>query len=98
MGWFILIGAMVMGSVFQAEAYAGPGMGLPEVSAGTVPYRHYSGELCETATDVLTVPAGQEFLVTMVFTTTDGGASHGGEWSEHHGALLLRDGVVALAG
>ena len=98
MGSFILFGVMVLGSVLQAEAQAAPGLGLPEVSAGAAPYRHYSGELCETATEVLTVPEGQEFLVTMVVTTTDGGSSHGGEWSEHHGAMLLRDGVIALAG
>jgi hypothetical protein len=98
MGWFILIGAMVLGSVLQTEALAAPGLGFPEVSSGTAPYRHYSGELCEAATDVLTVPDGQEFLVTMVVTTTDGGSSHHGDWSEFSGAMLMRDGVIALAG
>jgi hypothetical protein len=98
MGWFILIGAMVLGSVLQTEALAAPGLGFPEVSSGTAPYRHYSGELCEAATDVLTVPDGQEFIVTMVVTTTDGGASHNGDWSASLGSVLMRDGVIALAG
>jgi len=88
----------VLGLVVGTHAYGTPGLVLPEVSTGTAPYRHFSGELCETPTEILTVPDGREFLVTMVVTTTDGGASHGGEWSEHTGAMLLRDGVIALAG
>ena len=84
--------------LFAAGAMATPALTLPEVSKGTLPYKTFSGTLCEAPTELLTVPAGQEFLITMVTTTTDGGTSRYGDWFEHNGAMLTIDGAPALAG
>jgi len=85
-------------SLFTASAAAAPALTLPEVSKGTLPYKSYSGTLCDVPTDLLTVPAGQEFLVTMVSTTTDSGCSRWGDWFEHHSSMLSRDDEIVLAG
>jgi hypothetical protein len=77
---------------------ASPGLSLPEVSVGNIPYKTFSGPLCDTPTPLLTVPEGQEFLVTMVTTTTDGGSSLNGDWMDHGGSMLTRDSVPILAG
>ena len=42
---------------------------MPSVSAGSVPYRTFSGEACSTAIDLITIPEVQEFIVTMVTST-----------------------------
>ena len=78
-------------SLILSNASASPTLALPEVSKGTTPYASYSGTLCDTPTDIMTVPEGQDFLVTMVSTTTDGGSSRWGDWYEHHTSMLLRD-------
>jgi hypothetical protein len=80
------------------DANGAPELVLPEVSSGAVPYKSFSGELCETPTELLTVPEGQDFLVTMVVTSTDGYGSRFGDWADHHGAMLLQDGVIRLSG
>ena len=85
-------------SLFLSSASASPTLALPEVSKGTVPYASYSGTLCDVPTDIMTVPEGQDFLVTMVSTTTDGGSSRWGDGYEHHTSMLLRDDEIALTG
>ena len=45
------------------------GLTMPSVSAGSVPYRTFSGEACSTAIDLITIPEVQEFIVTMVTST-----------------------------
>ena len=85
-------------SLILSNASASPTLALPEVSKGTTPYASYSGTLCDTPTDIMTVPEGQDFLVTMVSTTTDGGSSRWGDWYEHHTSMLLRDEEIALSG
>ena len=85
-------------SLFLQSAHASPTLTLPEVSKGSLPYASYSGTLCDVPTDIVTVPEGQDFLVTMVSTTTDGGSSRWGDWYEHHTSMLLRDDEIALTG
>ena len=92
----LLMAACLM--TLPGASWASPELTLPETSMGSSPYKSFSGELCDTPTDVFTVPEGQEFLVTMVVTTTDGGSSHHGDWTDNYGAMLLNDGVVLLAG
>jgi hypothetical protein len=98
MRWFVCLTAMMLCWLPGLDANGAPGLVLPEVSAGTLPYRSFSGDLCETPTELLTVPEGQDFLVTMVVTSTDGHTSRYGDWSDHHGAMLLQDGVIRLSG
>lgn len=82
----------------NAPAAAGPLLALPEVSRGAIPYKSYYGTLCDVPTPVMTVPDGQEFIITMATTTTDSGGSRWGDWLEHHSSMLLRDDEIVLAG
>jgi len=67
-------------------ALAGPSMSLPEVSLGSNPYRSFSGHVAPGVTsDVLTVPTGQEFIVTMFK-------------AEHSSFEMLQDSTVILSG
>ncbi len=95
---FIVIAGIFLCSALGSDAHGAPGLVLPEVSAGTLPYRTFSGELCEAPTELLTVPDGQDFLVTMVATSTDSGTTGYGDWSAHLGSMLLQDGVMVLSG
>ena len=87
-----------LATLFSSTATASPGLALPEVSLGSVPYQHFSGALCETATTLLTVDADKEFLVTMVGTNTDSQSSRDGSWEDHNGSMLMIDGTPILAG
>jgi hypothetical protein len=86
----------LMAALTASPALAGPSMLLPEVSLGSVPYQSFSGELCETASDIITVPDDQDFIVTMVSSNADGHTSRAGDWE--NGAMLMRDSEIALAG
>ena len=61
----------ILGYLATVTAHATPTMSLPEVSKGTVAHKSFAGTLCDTPTDILTVPEGQEFLVTMVSMSTE---------------------------
>jgi hypothetical protein len=93
-----LIAIIGLNLMFGQTAQASAGLSLPEVSAGAIPYKTFSGALCDASTPLLTVPEGQEFLVTMVTTTTDGGSSLNGDWVDHSGAMLTMDSLPILAG
>lgn len=59
----IMISLCVMAG---GPAHSGPSMDLPEISLGSSPYRSFSDNVVYgTTEDVLTVPEGQEFIVTM---------------------------------
>ena len=88
----IVIAGIFLCSALGSDAHGAPGLVLPEVSAGTLPYRTFSGDLCEAPTELLTVPDGQDFLVTMVATSTDSTITGYGDWSAHLGSMLLQDG------
>jgi hypothetical protein len=78
-------------------AHTPGGLTMPSVSAGSIPYRTFSGEACSTAIDLLTVPEGQEFIVTMVSSTAHGSSStSAGIWE--FGTQLLKDGALLLTG
>jgi len=78
-------------------ALAHPGIGLPEVSQGSNPYRVFGGEIAaDTTSTIFTVPDDQEFIITMVRSDVNGASLlHSGE-SEDSGVELLSDGVVIL--
>jgi hypothetical protein len=78
-------------------ALAHPGIGLPEVSQGSNPYRVFGGEIAPSTTStIFTVPDDQEFIITMVRSNVDGASLlHTGE-SADSGVELLSDGVVIL--
>jgi hypothetical protein len=82
--------------LFVELAHAGPTESFPEISSGNNPHRSYGGDLCETPTTLLTVPVGQEFIVTGASGTIAGAISSGGSW--YTGTLLLADDTVILAG
>jgi len=77
-------------------SHAGPTMSFPEVSLGARPSRSFAGDLCESAETLLSVPAGQEFIVTMVTSTVEGALTYGGTWTS--GTFLMQDGTIILAG
>jgi hypothetical protein len=78
-------------------ALAHPGIGLPEVSQGSNPYRVFGGEVAaDTTSTLLTVPDDQEFIITMVRANVNGSSLlHSGE-SADSGVELLSDGAVIL--
>lgn len=57
-----------MAALVATPALAGPTMGLPEVSTGANPYRSFGGSVVGESTihPLVSVPEGQEFIVTMV--------------------------------
>jgi hypothetical protein len=63
-----LLPIVVLACVFaDGPVLAGPALGLPEVSLGSSPYRSFGAYVDSGATEtVLTVPEGQDFIVTMV--------------------------------
>ena len=70
----------------DGPAIAGPSLELPEVSLGSSPYRSYAAYVDSGATgSVLTVPEGQDFIVTMFR-------------SEHEHFELVQDTTVVLSG
>jgi hypothetical protein len=70
-------------------------MSLPEVSSGSLPYRTFGGILSASATtDILVVPAGQDFIITAVVASVSGG----GGWTGGTGIELMADGVRVLGG
>jgi hypothetical protein len=72
--------------IADGPALAGPSMGLPEVSLGSSPYRSFGAYVDAGATEsVLTVPEGQDFIVTMFR-------------SEHVYFELIQDASVVLSG
>jgi len=79
-----------------AWAHTPGGLTLPSVSTGSAPYKSFNGTACPAPTDLLTVPAGHEFIITMVGSTAQGYASVAGDWDG--GTQLLKDGEVLLAG
>ena len=88
---FILSSALLCGTT----AWAYPSLSLPEVSSGSLPYRAFGGSLVPSVpTDLLSVPAGQEFIITAVL----GSVSGGGGWTGGTGIELMADGVRILGG
>ena len=70
----------------DGPAIAGPSLELPEVSLGSSPYRSFAAYVDSGATEsVLTVPEGQDFIVTMFR-------------SEHEYFELVQDATVVLSG
>ena len=75
-------------------ALAGPGSGLPEVSLGSNPYRSFGGGVESSPVVLLTVPEGQEFIVTTVLVEHLGRMDSAGI----SGFQLLQDGTPVLGG
>ncbi len=87
---------LLMGWVSSSWAHTPGGLTLPSVSTGSVPYKSFNGLACTEPTDLLTVPSGQEFIITTVSSTANGSASVAGDWDG--GTRLLKDDEVLLAG
>lgn len=94
--WFWVI---TLSLVCSQTADAKPSLSFPEVSLGTNPYRAYGGTFSEPGTQtILTVPTGQEFIVTMVRTSLRGAPTDSlGEVSPY-GFQVKVDGSVAVQG
>ncbi len=89
----MLLGLLLMAPV---SVQAHPGPGLPEVSAGENPRRNFGGTVSGGSSEaVYTVPEGQEFIVTMVATST-AGVSPAREVI--HGFDFLENTEVVLSG
>jgi hypothetical protein len=72
--------------IADGPVLAGPSLELPEVSLGSSPYRSFAAYVDPGVTDsVLTVPDGQDFIVTMFK-------------SEHVHFELVQDATVVLSG
>ena len=97
MGLFQQFCAFYLVILMGPSALAHPGIGLPEVSQGSNPYRVFGGEVAaDTTSTLFTVPDDQEFIITMVRANVNGSSLlHSGE-SEDSGVELLSDGVVIL--
>ncbi|MAY80559.1 MAG: hypothetical protein CL930_07220 [Deltaproteobacteria bacterium] len=87
---------LLVGWVSSAWAHTPGELTLPSVSTGSAPYKSFSGLACTEPTDLLTVPEGQEFIITAVGSTAHGSSSVAGDWDG--GTRLLKDGEVLLAG
>jgi hypothetical protein len=96
MGMSRFAGVLLMGWVSSSWAHTPGGLTFPSVSTGSAPYRSFNGLACTAPTELLTVPAGQEFIITLVSSTAHGSASVAGDWDS--GTRLLKDGEVLLAG
>jgi hypothetical protein len=87
---------LLVGWVNASWAHTPGGLTLPSVSTGSAPFKSFSGLACTDPTDLFTVPAGQEFIITLVSSTANGSSSVVGDWDT--GTRLLKDGEVLLAG
>ena len=82
--------------VASGSVQAHPGPGLPEVSVGENPRRSFGGSVVGGSMEsVFTVPAGQEFIVTMVGTSTAGVSP---ARDVIHGLDFLENSDVVLSG
>jgi hypothetical protein len=62
----LLLMVICFSVIAGGPAHSGPSLGLPEVSLGSNPYRSFANEIAPgVIEDVLTVPEGQEFIITM---------------------------------
>lgn len=90
----IFLGWLMAWLCFSAGAVAHPTTGLPAVSTGSNPNRSMGGEFFSIGgVDLMTVPDGQEFIITMV-RSSETGTPIG--TSSTYGVSLLSDGVVVL--
>ena len=96
MGMSRFAAVLLMGWVSSSWAHTPGSMTFPSVSTGSAPYRSFNGLACTEPTELLTVPTGQEFIITLVSSTAHGSASVAGDWDG--GTRLLKDGEVLLAG
>ncbi len=87
---------VLVGWVSNSWAHTPGQLTLPSVSTGSAPYKSFHGLACTEPTELFTVPAGQEFIITSVSSTAHGSASVAGDWDG--GTRLLKDGEVLLAG
>lgn len=79
-----------------AAVQAHPGLGLPEVSLAEHPRRSFGGSIAGSSSGpwpIVTVPPGQEFIVTMVATSSAGisparDVIHGFEFLDDSGSVL----------
>ena len=87
---------MIFWAIFGPSAWAYPGSSMPEVSSGSDPHRTFGGVMTAPGDmELLTVPEGQEFIVTAFVSSVSGG----GGWSGGAGfQLSLCDGMSILAG
>jgi hypothetical protein len=89
--------AFYLAFLMGPAALAHPGIGLPEVSQGSNPYRVFGGEIAVGATSTLfTVPDDQEFIITMVRCSGSGAPLLPTGESADSGVELLSDGAVIL--
>ena len=84
---------------FFCEATAHPSPGLPQVSLGSNPNRFFSGPIAPGETvPLIDVPAGQEFIVTMVTTAEARGSKLVGGALGNDGIRMLQNDTVVLSG
>jgi len=92
-----VLGCAVLGCVVLSSpvTLAHPAGGLPEVSLGSTPNRTFAGVMEVPSTiDLLTVPDGQDFIVTAFASNVAGG----GGWTGGGGFELLADSASVLGG
>jgi len=84
--------------LFQ-PALSAPYGGFPEVSLGTNPNRHFSGVITGPgAVELLVLPEDQEFIVTLVQSSTGGTRTSSDGTTYESGIQLLQNGVVVVRG
>jgi hypothetical protein len=89
----MLLGLLLV-ALGSVEAH--PGTALPEVSIGENPRRSFGGSIAGSSSGpwpIVTVPSGQEFIVTMVATSSAGisparDVIHGFEFLDDSGSVL----------
>ena len=97
MGFLVQFCAFYLVFLVGPVALAHPGIGLPEVSEGSNPYRVFGGEVAaDTTSTIYTVPDDQEFIITMVRANVNGASLLHSGGSSDSGVELLSDGAVIL--